>query len=165
MENLNIYIRFPKENEYENGLLCDVVANIFQEKIILDSSVNLVNWLPRGPAYQIVHGCQNRLPIRLRKGAWGQILFVWVITVFDKGLSVYSLRCCEYHIILDLRLPFILLCTNLSALAPFCIFVCDLSNRTWISIAEPLFSRRHFQMDFLELKCMNFDINSTEVCS
>ena len=64
MENLNIYIRFQKDNEYENGLLCDVVANIFQEKIIRDSSVNRVNWLPRGPAYQIVHGCQNILPIR-----------------------------------------------------------------------------------------------------
>ena len=46
MENLNIWIRFPKENEYENGLLCDVVANTFQEKIIRDSSVNRVNWLP-----------------------------------------------------------------------------------------------------------------------
>ena len=29
----------------------------------------------------------------------------------------------------------------------------------------PPFPRRHFQMDFLEWKCMNFDWNLTEVCS
>ena len=29
----------------------------------------------------------------------------------------------------------------------------------------PPFSRRHFQMDFLEWKCMNFDSHFTEVCS
>ena len=28
-----------------------------------------------------------------------------------------------------------------------------------------LFSRRHFQMHFLERKCMNFDCSFTEVCS
>ena len=29
----------------------------------------------------------------------------------------------------------------------------------------PPFSRRHFQMDFLEWKCMNFDLHFTEICS